>query len=146
MPTSVRETAMVAVLAKLDELVGWRLVRRNWPGLPHLDQLPAAILMDGGETARNITTCRLQVESDATIYLECRAVDTDAVGAELSNRIAEIKALLMADETLGGVLSRIRYVGCDEPVLDDQDGGSPVAATTLTFRLLYEHAEDSPYT
>jgi hypothetical protein len=137
---------MAAVYVKLSELTGWGLVRRNWMGTPDLDQLPAAVLFDGGETAQDFVTCRLQVESDATIDVVCRAAEADDIGAELSNRIAEIKALLMADETLGGVLSRIRYRGCDEPVLDDQDGGSPVAATTLTFALLYEHAEDSPYT
>lgn len=144
MPTDARENAIVAFYGLISGL-GWPLVRRNWPGALALEQMPSALLFDGGEKTRDIVTCEMQVDMEITVDVVVKAASTDVIGAELSSRMAEVKAAVMADETIGGLVGRARYVRADDPILDPEFGGSPVAAVTLTFDVQFTHPETSPY-
>lgn len=141
----MRETALALVKTTLDSLSGWGVVRRNWSGRIARAECPAAVLFDGGEDAQDYRTGKLQVEIPIEIDLAVATDAHDTLGPEFSARLAEIKALLMADETLGGQVIRIRYQGCDDPVDDDELGGSPMRFATVRFDLLIEHGETTPY-
>lgn len=142
----MRETVLLAVLAKLEELDDWGMIRRNYPGrIDAYEQVPAALMFDGGETVQDLVSCQVQIEMPVEVDLVCRASTSDGSGPEFSARLAEVKALFMADETLGGTVTRVRYAGCTDPVLDEELGGSPLVVSTLTFNVLFEHAETDPY-
>ena len=102
-------------------------------------------MFDGGETAQDFVSCQVQIEMPVEIDIMCSAADSDLVGPEFSECLAEVKALFMADESLGGTVTRVRYQGCTDPVLDEEMGGSPVVVATTTFLVLFEHKETDPY-
>lgn len=146
MPSSIRELALVAVETALAGLDDFALIKRNWSGQPAPDELPAAILWDGGEEPRDNRTGALQIAIGCEVDIVCaKASDVD-LGPEISERLAQVKQALMSDWTLGGVVAEVRYLGCSEPVVDDESGGSPLASLTARFELLIEHAETDPYT
>lgn len=143
---SRREAALLAVETKLKTLpASWKTISRGWAGRVHPDQCPAALMFDGGEDPEDFTTCQLQIMTEVEIDLVFMASSAETVGPTLSEHLAEIKALFLADETLGGAVTRLRYRGCDKPDIDDQTGGSPMVMTTVRFDLLFEHSETSPY-
>lgn len=149
MPDSIREIVLAGMKTKLDELLSapqlFAMVRRNWPGRAAPSQTPAALMFDGGEEVRDLNSCQVQIDIPVEVDLVCRAAESDNMGPEFSARLAEVKALFMADETLGGTVTRVRYGGCTDPVLDEEMGGSPLIISTLTFDVLYEHKETDPY-
>ena len=145
----MRETVLAAIETKLETLLAeplsWPLVRRNYPGRVAAAQCPAALMFDGGETAQDYVSCQVQIEMPVEIDVLVRASDSDGTGPEFSERLAELKALFMADETLNGTVTRVRYQGCTDPVLDEEMGGSPLVIATTTFLVLFEHRETNPY-
>lgn len=146
MPLSIRETALAAVRTALDGLGEFALVERNWSGQPGPTELPAAIMFDGGEDTRANRTGAIQIGLGCDIDIVCAAATPALLGAEISERLAQVKQALMADWTLGGAVAEVRYLSASEPVIDDEAGGSPVGALTASFELLIEHDERDPYT
>lgn len=145
-PLSVREIALAAVETTLVDLPGFVTVKRNWSGSPSLDEMPAAVIWDGGEDPRDNRTGALQIGLGCEIDIVCAAATEALLGPAMSENLAQVKLALMADWTLGGVVAEVRYLGCSEPVLDDESGGSPAAALTARFELLISHSETDPYT
>lgn len=145
-PLSIREIALAAVQTALAGLTAFALVRRNWSGQPGPGELPAAVLWDGGEETRANRTGAIQIALGCDVDIVCAVASDDELGPELSERLAQVKQLLMADWTLGGAVAEVRYLGCSEPVVDDEAGGSPLASLTARFELLIEHSEIDPYT
>lgn len=146
MPLSIREGALAAVATALADLDDFNLVKRNWSGQPAADELPAAILWDGGEEPRDNRTGAIQIGLGCDVDIVCAAATDAALGPEISERLAQVKQALMADWTLGGAVAEVRYLGASEPVIDDEAGGSPLASLTARFELLIEHSETDPYT
>ena len=145
MPDSIREIALAAVETALAGMTGFGMITRNWGGSPARAELPAAILWDGGEETRDNRTGALQIALGCEIDIVCEAATSALLGPEMSGRLAQVKMALMADWTLGGKVAEVRYLEASEPVIDDESGGSPVAALTARFELLISHSETDPY-
>lgn len=146
MPSSIREIALAAVATALGGLAEFALVARNWSGQPAPGELPAAVLWDGAEDTRANRTGAIQIALGCDVDIICATASDAGIGQEISERLAQVKQALMADWTLGGAVAEVRYLGCSEPVVDDEAGGSPLASLTARFELMIEHSETDPYT
>ena len=79
-PLSVREIALAAVETTLVDLPGFVTVKRNWSGSPSLDEMPAAVIWDGGEDPRDNRTGALQIGLGCEIDIVCAAATEALLG------------------------------------------------------------------
>lgn len=102
-------------------------------------------MFDGAERAEDYSTQEIQLKVDVEVDLHAAADNSDLLGPELSARMGEVIAPLIADYTLSGAVSRVMYSGSSDVILDEENGGSPIANVVLRFEVSTEHSETSPY-
>ena len=142
---SIRSTALDALYARLETITGAALIKRNWNGAPSDSQMPAVIMMEGGEEVSDEFTHNYQISVPVFINLFLNPEDTDDLADLQSLWLQKVKeALLQSDASLGGTSRDLRYRGASDPLTDDDLGGSPFRYIGMQFELLIEHAETDP--
>ena len=144
MALSVREQVLVAVKALL-AIPGYTVHRDpNYEAAAR--DLPALLMLDGGDATDSAFGMVLALDLRLTVVLCVKAQTTDALGAALSDGRAKVLQALAADSHLGGLASGIVYDGSEDPVILDEEGAvPPYAAWPLNFTVKYQEAQANPY-
>ena len=137
MPTSAREDALSAFYQRVSEIGNVRFVGRNVNHELSGEEIPALIVMDGGERARPevSSTGELRIDTDVSVLIVARADDDTPIGPYINEWVARVREAISEDRTLGGGLRT------NPPLTEDvasEDGGismSGGAAGVLASRL-----------
>lgn len=107
------------------------------------DQMPALVVLDGGDEVDEIDPATNRVRLRLDIAVVCRADDPATLGRMLSEARARVLTDLFADRTLGGAAMWLQHAGTADPVLSEDDGQPPEAAMVLSIAVEYlESTED----
>lgn len=143
----VREDALVAFEALLAGVAGSPTVLRNSVDPITAAQMPALVMMDGGErpsTARVMGQDEYDMSVDVWLYVT--AATAALVGPALSTLRAAVLTAIGADHTLGGAASDVIYLGMETPEPADEAGVPHALAAVMTFEIRFASAEDDPNT
>ena len=148
MPTTSRERVLAAFHAAIAGVAELATVARNpdWAANPPAsDALPAAAVYDGAERAEAIDVQDQRITGSVAVELRTLQGDTATALSDLNARLGLIQAALGRDPGLGGLLTGLRYLGCDEPDIVEL-GASPCEATLLAhFELERLQPYHNPY-
>lgn len=135
MPTTKRELAIAAALAKLEAIVGIAGLSVERNRRDAVEDFPAIVLRDGGhqvnrETmAYDLTTLQVEVE------LYVRASAAQDYGTLLNELYGAAKDAMLADQTLAGTVQEVRETGMSEPDVDTTDSSTVNAAASVGFEI-----------
>lgn len=146
MPTTYRETILVAALAKLSAITGIAglTVARNRSEA--IDTFPFVVLRDGGHQVANdamgydLATISIDVE----LYVRAPSTSVNC-GTLLNELYGAVKSALQADRTLGGVAHDTNETGMTAPDIDTSDAYSTVASAVVSFDVEAIEPRDNPY-
>lgn len=108
------------------------------------EALPALVMVDGSETVDALETGVLSIQTRFSVVLYAGAATEAGVGTALNALRASVIDAFWADTTLGGVVGRVDYEGCDDPELAPES--ESVGSLELFFVLERGEAELDPYT
>lgn len=144
MPQTVRETVLDGVEAVLAGIPGYQVLR-----LPSYaigaDDMPALILIDGGDDVTDRLTAELSLELRFAVVCAVTGDDGHELARNASQARGQVLAALGADPTLNGLVELVRYLGSDDPAVSNDPGETPYAAYALQWAVEYGEAEGNPY-
>lgn len=145
MPTSKRELALAAALAKLQAITGIAglVVERN--RRDGVEDFPSLVLRDGGHSinaeaiAYDLTTIEVEVE------IRVKAAAGANYGTLINEIYAAAKEALLSDQSLAGTAHEVRETGMSQPSLDQTDSSVVHAAAVVGFEIDVWATRNSPY-
>ena len=146
MPTTYRETILVAALAKLAAIAGIAGLTVSRNRSEAIDAFPLVVLRDGGHQVANdamgydFATISIDVE----LYVRAPSTSTNA-GTLINELYGAVKTALQADRTLGGVAHDTNETGMTAPDFDGSDAYSTTAAAVVSFDVEAIVPRDDPY-
>lgn len=146
MPTTYRETILVAALAKLAAITGITglAVARNRSEA--VDAFPLIVLRDGGHQVANdaMGFDLATISFDVELYVRATSTATNA-GTLLNELYGAVKVALQADRTLAGTAHDINESGMTAPDFDTSDAYSTIASAVVSFEVEAIEPRDNPY-
>jgi hypothetical protein len=146
MPTTYRETILVAALAKLSAITGIAglVVARN--RVEAVDSFPTIALRDGGHRVDNdaMGFDLAVISFDVELYVRAPSSATNP-GTILNELYGAVKSALQADRTLGGVAHDTNETGMTAPDFDASDAYSTVASAVVSFDVEAIKPRDNPF-
>jgi len=146
MPTTHRETILVAALAKLAAITGITglAVARNRSEA--VDAFPLVVLRDGGHQVANETMGYdfATISFDVEMYVRASSTSTNA-GTLINELYGAVKTALQADRTIAGTAHDINESGMTAPDFDTSDAYSTIASAVVSFEAEAIIVRDNPY-
>jgi hypothetical protein len=140
---AIREMAISRLVAALGA-VGVP-VERGRRSQPDADEAPVMAVYDGGHNATvddsGLATYEMQVLVEAAVS----AADDATLGPAVNDLYARTIAALMADPTLGGVVTDTVESAFDIRVPDVDESATPLAISTLTVTLRFFTDYGNPF-
>lgn len=144
MTLSARETVLAAFYALLGDIADVKRFRMPAFELS-VDDLPAVVMIDGGDEAADDQVGALQLGQRVAVVGAVSSATADGLGPALSDMRARIRAALGADPTLGGLAKLVRYQSTDDPVVVTESGFDPYAVLSLDYLIEFDEGEFDPY-
>lgn len=151
MPLTIRERALEAFKAALENNGGAFAVKRNGGDTLATANAPAVDIVDGGQT-RHVAgggDGEIFGQDTYTMRARCfgyvRSADGDALGAAISALYGQLVKAALADPTLGGVADYVREAveSLDDPEMN-HDGNRPHANVVVHFEIDYVTKSGDP--
>lgn len=135
-------TAFVTLVETIPDLA---TVERNPDWTIRRPALPCAGIFDGSETAEDQDSRDMLVRMNVAVeLLTIKPTLTEAL-SDLNDLLGKLRAAIGASQTLGGVVQRVRYAGCDEPQPVDLAASPCEATLEVQFEVERFESHDSPY-
>lgn len=136
---------MTAFVALVDTIPALNTVERNPDWTIRRPALPCAGIFDGSETAEDQDSRDMLVRMNVAVeLLTIKPTLTEAL-SDLNDLLGKLRATIGASQTLGGVVQRVRYAGCDEPQPVDLAASPCEATLEVQFEVERFESHDSPY-
>lgn len=135
MPDSIREQIVEAFATRLDADRAKQLDNRG--------QLPARVIWDFAETAEKLKYRKYEITMSLNVgemAKRDRAINSSVQGNQMLAAI--LNDALASDQTLGGLCKHINYT---DSVLDSPSPGQDEMIIQVTFQIVYETSNTSPY-
>ncbi|HCA36845.1 hypothetical protein KZZ05_08615 [Marinobacter adhaerens] len=135
MPDSIREQVVQAFADRLNAKRGEQLDSEQ--------DLPARVIWDPSETAEKLKYRKYEMTLTLNVG-EMAKVDTTINSSVQGNQMLAglLNDALASDQTLGGLCKHISYT---DSVLDSPDPGQNEMIILVTFQIVYETSNTSPY-
>jgi hypothetical protein len=142
---SKREQVMAALTARLTALLPDVTVQRNRRSVPDADEAPLLIVYDGQHTADNTmsageTAYEMQAVVDATVTA---AIDDD-LGPTANALYLRTVVAIMADPTLGGVVTDTTEASFETRVVTAEESQAPLMLSSLALTISFHTAYGNP--
>lgn len=146
MPTTKRETIILAALATLEGISGVSGLSVHRNRSDAVEDFPTLVLRDLGTSINRemIGFDLVTVSIDVELYVR-PASSSINVGSAINELYGVVKAALLADPTLGGVAHEVREGRMTPPDFDFSDAASVQAAAVVGFELDFYATRDNPF-
>lgn len=136
---------MTAFVALVDTIPALATVERNPDWTIRRPELPCAGVFDGSETAEDQDSRDMLVRMNVAVELLTIKPTLGEALSDLNDLLGELRAAVGASQTLGGVVQRVRYAGCDEPQPVDLAASPCEATLEVQFEVERLESHASPY-
>lgn len=146
MPTAVRETVMLGLLARLAaaNYAGLTVERDRREDVPP-EEMPRAILFD--ETRQRViaeTTEEKRYELFALVEGHVTGATDAAVASALNALVGAVQAAIEADPTLGGAALGA-FEATSDRIIDEAEGHRPIGVAQMAVSVRFRTSRASPY-
>lgn len=146
MPTTYRESIVVAALAKLAAIssVADLVVERN--RVEAVETFPMIVLREGGHEVSEETSSHdlATISLDVELYVRSTSAAIN-VGTLLNELYGAAKVALQADRSLGIGAFDVRETSMSAPTFDTSDAAHPQASAVVSFDVQFWQTKANPY-
>lgn len=137
------------MLAAIESIVAalpdFETVGRNVDWQIDRPELPAAAILDGPERAEDQDVFYMLVTTAVAIDIILLSPIGVQAASQLHEKMGVVLLALYADPTLGGVATRVRYVGCDQPDAVNLQASPTEAVLRLNIEVTRLERQDTPF-
>lgn len=136
MALTVREQILQYLLNSLKTLSGVQVFRDRDSEIGE-DELPAVVLIDGPHTASQDDYGFTRYEMPVGLELYVATKQDSELGTALNALYQQVMALILVDETLGGLAVTTREDSLSDPDINRSEGLTPLAGALLTLNITF---------